>query len=291
MDTAPTALPDPPAPTGPSDARRWACHTAGLLLRPHDERACPRPVSQRSPTARIPTSGMVSPQAFSCSWHSCGRPLHLPPAWPGAQCLPATTGCWEACCLFDTPPTALRTDPPRGARSREPKPPRLYLPASAHPRTRATVRSAPGSRKPPRLPSAYARFAAGCARSRHRRALSPAAELRHSASAPTPLRFQRRAGEARSSGHPGGDRGCALPGGRSPPHLDPLVSGPVVTVQHLKFIGEAEQAFGVPHEQIALRIQAAVKFFDQPFLLGFIEIHHHVAAENNVIALRQIFRL
>ena len=43
------------------------------------------------------------------------------------------------------------------------------------------------------------------------------------------------------------------------------------------------------HEQIAAGIQAAVKFFDQPFLLRLIEIHHHVAAEDHIVALRQIF--
>ena len=44
------------------------------------------------------------------------------------------------------------------------------------------------------------------------------------------------------------------------------------------------------HEQVAARIQATVKFLDQTLLLSLIEIHHDVAAENNIIALREIFR-
>src|SRR5208282_3855165 len=38
-------------------------------------------------------------------------------------------------------------------------------------------------------------------------------------------------------------------------------------------------------------IQATIKLLDQPLLLSLIEIHHHVAAENDVVALRQVFGL
>ncbi len=43
------------------------------------------------------------------------------------------------------------------------------------------------------------------------------------------------------------------------------------------------------YEQVAVGIQAAVELFYQPFLFGFVEVHHHVAAKNDVIALRKVF--
>ena len=57
----------------------------------------------------------------------------------------------------------------------------------------------------------------------------------------------------------------------------------------LELVGQAKQAFRMAHEQVALRIQAAVELFDQPLLLGFVEIHHDVAAEDHIVALRQVF--
>src|SRR5579872_7213807 len=72
-------------------------------------------------------------------------------------------------------------------------------------------------------------------------------------------------------------------------HLDLLVRGASFAVNHIEFVGQAQQAFRMPNEQITTRIKAAVKFFDETFLLGLIEIHHYVAAENNVVALRQVF--
>ena len=47
----------------------------------------------------------------------------------------------------------------------------------------------------------------------------------------------------------------------------------------------------MPHKEISASIQAAVEFLDQPLLFGLIEVHHHVAAEDDVIALRQVLRL
>src|SRR6202041_531119 len=72
-------------------------------------------------------------------------------------------------------------------------------------------------------------------------------------------------------------------------HLNLLVGGAGLAVNHGELVGKSEQAFRMAHEQIAARIQAAVKFFDQTFLFGLVEIHHYVAAENNVVALRQVF--
>ena len=62
-------------------------------------------------------------------------------------------------------------------------------------------------------------------------------------------------------------------------------------MQHLEFVGQPQQAFRVPNEEIATGIQAAIKFFDQPLLFRFVEIHHHVAAEDDVVALGKVFRL
>ena len=69
------------------------------------------------------------------------------------------------------------------------------------------------------------------------------------------------------------------------------VSGAVVLVHHAEFLREAEKAFGVPDEEIAIGIQAVPELFDETLLLGFVEIDHDVAAEDEVVALRQKFGL
>ena len=74
-------------------------------------------------------------------------------------------------------------------------------------------------------------------------------------------------------------------------YLVALVCGAVVLVDHAELVGEPEQALGMAHEQISVGIQAAVELLHQPFLLGFVEIDHHVAAEDDVVALRQEFGL
>ena len=62
-------------------------------------------------------------------------------------------------------------------------------------------------------------------------------------------------------------------------------------MNHVELFRQAEKALRVADEQIAVRIQAAVKLFDKPLLFGFIEIDHHVAAEDHVVALRQVLGL
>ncbi len=66
-----------------------------------------------------------------------------------------------------------------------------------------------------------------------------------------------------------------------------MISGAVIKVDHLEAIREAEQAFGVPNEEITVGIQATIELIDQPLLFCLVEIDHHVAAEDEVIALRQ----
>jgi len=67
-----------------------------------------------------------------------------------------------------------------------------------------------------------------------------------------------------------------------------LISRSTIAMHQSGFIGHPA---GFPRGlQISSRgIQAAVKLFDQPLLFRLVEVHHHVAAENNVVALRQIF--
>ncbi len=43
------------------------------------------------------------------------------------------------------------------------------------------------------------------------------------------------------------------------------------------------------NEEVAAGIQAMPELFDQSLLLSFIEIDHHVAAKDDVVAARQEF--
>src|SRR5256885_12456278 len=43
----------------------------------------------------------------------------------------------------------------------------------------------------------------------------------------------------------------------------------------------------MPNKEISGGIQAVPKLFNQALLLGFVEINHHVTAEDNVVAARQ----
>ncbi len=61
-------------------------------------------------------------------------------------------------------------------------------------------------------------------------------------------------------------------------------------VDHGEFVCQTQQAFGMTHEQVAAGVEAAREFFHQALLLGFIEIHHDVAAEDDIVTLRQVFR-
>ena len=62
------------------------------------------------------------------------------------------------------------------------------------------------------------------------------------------------------------------------------------SMNHVELGCEPEEALRVADEEIALGIQAAMELVDEPLLLRLVEIDHHVAAENDVVALRQIFR-
>ena len=66
-----------------------------------------------------------------------------------------------------------------------------------------------------------------------------------------------------------------------------LVCRAVVQVDHAELIAQSEQAFGMADEEISIGIQAAIELFDEPLLLGLVEIDHHVAAEDEVVALGQ----
>ncbi len=60
-------------------------------------------------------------------------------------------------------------------------------------------------------------------------------------------------------------------------------------MHHGEFVGQGKQAFRVAHEQVALEIETARELFQQALLFGFVKIHHDVAAEDHIIALRQVF--
>src|SRR5271169_1716068 len=68
-----------------------------------------------------------------------------------------------------------------------------------------------------------------------------------------------------------------------------LVSGAVVFMNHTEFLSQAKETLRMAHKKVSGWIQAVPKLFDQALLLGFVEINHHVAAEDDVIAARQEF--
>ena len=70
-----------------------------------------------------------------------------------------------------------------------------------------------------------------------------------------------------------------------------LIGSAVVFVHHLEFLRQAEEALGVTDKQVAAGIQAMPELVDQALLLGFVEINHDVAAENDVVAAGQEFGL
>src|SRR6478735_3787362 len=73
--------------------------------------------------------------------------------------------------------------------------------------------------------------------------------------------------------------------------LDPPVSSAAVAIDHGELVGQSQQALCVPYQQVTAGSKAAIELFNQPSLLRLVEIHHHVAAENHVIALGQKFSL
>src|SRR6185437_13892642 len=154
---------------------------------------------------------------------------------------------------------------------------RRRIPRPAHLQTRELFRSIRGSRRPPRRLSAYARRAGCCARFPHLRAGFPVSALRRSATEATPGPSRRR---TRAAPHSARRRNG------SPRHLDLLVCGPAVAMHHDELLGQTEQTFRMTNEQIAAGINATPEFLHQTLLLRFVEVHHDVAAEDDVVALR-----
>jgi hypothetical protein len=62
-------------------------------------------------------------------------------------------------------------------------------------------------------------------------------------------------------------------------------------MHHAELLREAEQAFRMANKEVSAGIQAVPEFFDQPLLLGFVKINHHVATQNYVVAPGQEFGL
>jgi PleD family two-component response regulator len=50
-------------------------------------------------------------------------------------------------------------------------------------------------------------------------------------------------------------------------------------------MADAAQAFRMPNQQMAARLQLLRQFADQSFLRGPVEVNHHVAAKNQIEAL------
>src|SRR5262249_43300433 len=80
-----------------------------------------------------------------------------------------------------------------------------------------------------------------------------------------------------------------LPGETSHVHLNALVSSAAVAVHHLETVRKTEQTFRVTDEEVTAWIQTTIELLDQALLLRFVEIHHDVAAEDDVVSLRQVF--
>src|SRR5204863_9252309 len=72
--------------------------------------------------------------------------------------------------------------------------------------------------------------------------------------------------------------------------LVPLVGGAVVLVNHAKLLGQAKQTFRMPNKEVSAGIQTVPKLFDQALLLGFVEINHDIATEDDVVTARQELR-
>src|SRR4029077_5921171 len=93
-------------------------------------------------------------------------------------------------------------------------------------------------------------------------------------------RSQRRVREARSRD----PRAVA-----SSIHLNTLIGGAIVFMHHAEFLRKAKETFRMSDKKIAAGIQAVIKLIDEALLFGFVEINHHVAAKNHVVAPRQEF--
>jgi len=68
-----------------------------------------------------------------------------------------------------------------------------------------------------------------------------------------------------------------------------LICGAIVFVNHAEFLGKPEETFRMADEEITGWIETVIKLFDEALLLGFVEIDHDVAAENDVVAAGEKF--
>src|SRR5580658_3009185 len=168
--------------------------------------------------------------------------------------------------------------PPRQLARRAPSPGQ----ASRHLPTRAPTRSIRDNRTPRSLPSACARLSARCAGFPCRSDVPRAPAPHRSSPAEFPPRSRKRGREVPKLDHQ--EKTSLRP-------LDSLVHRRVVLMDHVESLRQPKQTLRVPHKQITFRIQAAMEFINQTLLLRLVEIDHHIAAENRIITLRQIFGL
>src|SRR5919201_1206051 len=108
---------------------------------------------------------------------------------------------------------------------------------------------------PPHRLLAYVRHDEWCERIPPSPRRSPASVPLRSTPARVPGRLQKRSGAFR----------LRVPERSSSyRHLQALVSCTVIAVDHAKFLADSKQCFCVPDEEISIRIEAAMEFFDQP---------------------------
>src|SRR5450755_4638609 len=181
----------------------------------------------------------------------------MPPAWP------------QRCQRHK-----MRFQPGKCARGRTQ--PQGHLPA------RVPVHSVRGSRMRLRPLLTYAPCDVCCVLPRDCPVASPVLALLHSKLAAIPGQSRKRVRAVHRRAH----RKIA-----SWLRLDALVRGTAFAVEQFEPVCEIAQAFGVADEEVAFWIETARKFFHQPLLLWFVKIHHYIAAENDVVMLRQVFGL
>ena len=122
--------------------------------------------------------------------------------------------------------------------------------------------------------------------------LLPVAADSSSSASPAPF-MPWRISSALSKKRSRSSEACSSEGNVTAPPFDPLIHGGVILVNHVELCRQAEQALRVPDEQIAFGIQAVMKFVDQALLFRFVEIDHHIAAENTSLrrGRNSVFRL
>src|SRR5437773_8753595 len=107
-------------------------------------------------------------------------------------------------------------------------------------------------------------FRSCCAQSRHHRAVFRASAPHHSATAAVPARSQKTARAFQRRVHPKIE---------SLDHLNLLIGGSAVAVNHGELFCQSKQALGVANKHVSVGIQTAPELIDEPLLFGFVEIH------------------